>query len=181
MEAARLDGFLADREAWLATHCSIGRAMEVVGTRSAMLILREAYYGTTRFDDFARRVGITEAVAASRLRELTAEGLFERTPYKEPGQRTRYEYVLTEKGRDLLPAVLALMQWGDKYLQGGRGGPLGLSDDTTGDPVRVEVRSESGREVPLSQLRVSPNVTEEQARRSLESTRGTGGRRARQR
>lgn len=168
MQAARLDGFLADRTAWRATQCSIAKAMDVVGTRSAMLILREAYYGTTRFDQFAERVGITEAVAAARLRELTAEGLFERSPYKEPGQRTRYEYVLTDKGRDLLPAVLALMQWGDKYLQGDRGGPLGLADDTTGKPVRVEVRSESGRRVPLGELRVVPNVTEEQARRSLE-------------
>ncbi|GAB2637688.1 helix-turn-helix domain-containing protein [Prescottella soli] len=168
MQAARLDGFLADRSAWRATHCSIAKAMDVVGTRSAMLILREAYYGTTRFDQFAERVGITEAVAAARLRELTAEGLFERSPYKEPGQRTRYEYVLTEKGRDLLPAVLALMQWGDKYLQDGRGGPLDLADDTTGEPVHVEVRNESGRRVPLGELRVVPNVTEEQARRSLE-------------
>ena len=56
------------------SHCSIARALEVVGTRSAMLILREAYYGTTRFDDFARRVGITEAVAATRLRELATTG-----------------------------------------------------------------------------------------------------------
>jgi len=164
MDAARLDGFLADRDTWRATHCSIGKAMDVIGTRSAVLILREAYYGTTRFDDFAKRVGITEAVAASRLRELTAEGLFERQPYKEPGQRTRYEYVLTEKGRDLLPAVLALMQWGDKYLQGKHGAPIGMRDDATGEPVRVEVRSPD-REVPLAELRLTPNFTEEDASR----------------
>ncbi|WP_137724038.1 winged helix-turn-helix transcriptional regulator [Prescottella subtropica] len=167
MQAARLDGFLSDRTAWRATHCSIAKAMDMVGTRSAMLILREAYYGTTRFDDFAGRVGITEAVAAARLRELTAEGLFEKRPYKEPGQRTRYEYALTGKGRDLLPAVIALMQWGDRYLQGDRGGPLDLADDTTGEPVHVEVRSESGRRVALDELRVVPNITEEQARRSM--------------
>ncbi|RDI26959.1 HxlR family transcriptional regulator [Rhodococcus sp. AG1013] len=171
METARLDGFLADRDAWRATQCSIAKAMDVIGTRSAMLILREAYYGTTRFDHFAERVGIAEAVAAARLRELTAEGLFERQPYKEPGQRTRHEYVLTEKGRDVLPAVLALMQWGDKYLQGERGGPLDLADDTSGEPVHVEVRSESGRRVPLGELRVVPNVTAEQARRAMERDR----------
>ncbi|AOW91799.1 transcriptional regulator [Rhodococcus sp. WMMA185] len=165
MKAARLDGLLADRDAWRPTHCSIAKTMDVVGTRSAILILREAYYGTTRFDDFAQRVGITEAVAASRLRELTAEGLFERQPYKEPGQRTRYEYVLTEKGRDLLPAVLALMQWGDKYLQGERGGPIAMSDDRSGEPVRVEVRSPE-REVPLSDLRLTANFTEEELRRA---------------
>lgn len=157
MDAAKLTGGLEDRDAWQATHCSIGRAMEVVGTRSAMLILREAYYGTTRFDDFATRVGITEAVASARLKDLTAAGLFERRPYKEPGQRTRHEYVLTEMGRDLLPAVLALMQWGDKYLHGGKGGPLDLADAATGEPVHVAVRSESGREVPLGDLRVSVN------------------------
>ncbi|MDI9916113.1 winged helix-turn-helix transcriptional regulator [Rhodococcus sp. IEGM 1379] len=157
MDAVRLAGVLEDRDAWQATHCSIGRAMEVVGTRSAMLILREAYYGTTRFDDFAARVGITEAVASARLKELTEAGIFERQPYKEPGQRTRHEYVLTEMGLDLLPAVLALMQWGDKYLHDGRGGPLAVADNATGEPVHVEVRSESGREVPLGELRVSVN------------------------
>lgn len=169
MDAARLDGFLADRDTWQPTHCSVAKAMDVVGTRSAILILREAYYGTTRFDDFARRVGITEAVTASRLRELTDEGLFDRRPYKEPGQRTRYEYVLTEKGRDLLPAVLALMQWGDKYLQGTRGAPIGMRDDRTGEPVRVEIRS-PGRQVPLAELRLTPNFTEEAARRAAKTT-----------
>lgn len=164
MEAARLEGFLADRDAWQATHCSIAKAMEVVGTRSAILILREAFYGTTRFDDFAKRVGITEAVASARLRELTAEGLFERSPYQEPGQRTRHEYVLTEKGRDLLPVVLGLMQWGDKHLQGRRGAWMAMQDDETGEPVRVELRSESGREVALSELRLSPNFSEDEAR-----------------
>ncbi|RVW02703.1 winged helix-turn-helix transcriptional regulator [Rhodococcus xishaensis] len=164
MNTARLEGILADRDAWRPTHCSIAKAMDIIGTRSAVLILREAYCGTTRFDDFARRVGITEAVAASRLRELTAEGLFERRPYKEPGQRTRYEYVLTDKGRDLHPAVLALMQWGDKYLQGKRGAPIGMSDAASGEPVRVEVRSPD-REVPLSELRLTANFTAEDVRR----------------
>src|SRR3954468_24621635 len=69
--------------------CPIDRAMQVVGTRSAMLIMREAAYGTTRFDDFATRVGITDAVAATRLRELVEVGLLERRPYREEGQRTR--------------------------------------------------------------------------------------------
>ncbi|QNG20096.1 helix-turn-helix transcriptional regulator [Rhodococcus triatomae] len=169
MEAARLDGFISDRERWRTAQCSIGKSMDVIGTRSAMLILREAYYGTTRFDDFAKRVGITEAVAAARLKELTAHGLFERRPYKEPGSRTRSEYVLTDKGRDLIPAVFALMQWGDKYLQ--KRAPLELRDDLTGDLVRVELRSESGREVPLGELRISPTFTEEQALAAQERDR----------
>lgn len=139
----KLEGPLADRGRWQADACSIDKAMGVVGSRSAMLMIREAFYGTTRFDDFASRVGVTDAVAAARLKDLARHGIFEKRPYRQPGQRTRYEYALTEMGRALLPAVLALMQWGDKYLQAD-GGPLEVVDGE-GEPVRVDVRS--GNEV----------------------------------
>ena len=152
-----LAGPLADRNAWSAhDRCSIGRAMEVVGTRSAMLLMREAFYGTRRFDDFAGRVGITEAVAAKRLRELVDAGLLERTPYQEPGQRTRHEYRLTEMGRDLAPAALALMQWGDRYLADD-GAPLTLRHADCGAAVEVQVRCTEGHEVPLGETRVEIN------------------------
>src|SRR3954452_201534 len=149
-----LQGPLADRGTWQATRCSMDKALGVVGTRSALLLMREAFYGTRRFDDFAARVGITEAVAAARLRELVSAGLLERRPYREPGQRTRHEYVLTEMGRDLAPAALALMQWGDKYLTGTAGAPLELTHADCGAPVHVEVRCESGHEVTLGELSV---------------------------
>ncbi|MGU3436165.1 winged helix-turn-helix transcriptional regulator [Actinomycetes bacterium M1A6_2h] len=152
--AARLDGILADRDSWQARHCSIAKALDVVGTRSAMLILREAIYGTTRFDDFANRVGITEAVTAARLKELTAAGIFERRPYKIPGSRTRYEYALTEMGRDLVPVIIGLMQWGDTYLQGARGKPLDVVEDATGSTVTADIRTSDGRRVELDELRV---------------------------
>jgi DNA-binding HxlR family transcriptional regulator len=155
---ATLRGGLADREAWSAQgQCSIERALAVVGTRSALLILREAYYGTRRYDDFARRVGISEAVAALRLRELVNAGLLERRPYREPGQRTRDEYLLTPMGRDLLPAVLALMQWGDRYLAGPSGGPLVLAHDGCGSPVEVTVRCGAGHDVALPEIGISPS------------------------
>ncbi|WP_456696723.1 winged helix-turn-helix transcriptional regulator [Aeromicrobium sp. P5_D10] len=96
-------------------HCPIDRAMQIVGTRSAMLLMREAAYGTTRFDDFAARVGVSDAIASSRLRELVEAGLLERRPYRDPGQRTRHEYVLTRSGTDLVPVVLALADWGRKH------------------------------------------------------------------
>jgi DNA-binding HxlR family transcriptional regulator len=151
----RLEGRLADRDVWRAgNHCSIGRAMEVVGTRSAMLLMREAFYGTRRFDDFAARVGITEAVAAKRLRELVDAGLLQRAPYREPGQRTREEYLLTPKGRDLVPAALALMQWGDTYLADQPGGPLALRHSGCGADVAVEVRCTEGHAVPLEEIGV---------------------------
>jgi DNA-binding HxlR family transcriptional regulator len=155
-----LEGRLADRSLWAAgDRCSVDRAMQVVGTRSAMLLMREAFYGTRRFDDFARRVGITEAVAAKRLHELVDAGLLERTPYQEPGQRTRHEYRLTGMGRDLIPATLALMQWGDRYLADEPGGPLRLRHARCGATVAVEVRCSQGHEVPLDEISVGVNRT----------------------
>src|SRR5438105_12461146 len=109
----RLTGTLDPRDSWTADRCTIAKAVDVVSTRSAFLILREAFYGTTRFDDFAERAGISEPVTAARLRELVDEGLLERQDYREAGQRTRQHYRLTPKGVDLFPALAGLMQWGD--------------------------------------------------------------------
>ncbi|GAA3708388.1 helix-turn-helix domain-containing protein [Gordonia hankookensis] len=148
-----LTGPLADRDSWEATDCSIAKALDLVGTRSAMLILREAFYGATRFDQFARRVGITDAVASTRLRELTEAGIFEKVPYREPGQRARNEYLLTQMGRDLLPVVLGLLQWGNQYLQP-QGAPLRLTDSESGEPVIVDVRTRSGDEVDADHIDV---------------------------
>jgi DNA-binding HxlR family transcriptional regulator len=153
----QLQGALADRGTWKATRCSVDRALGVVGTRSALLLMREAYYGTRRFDDFAVRVGITEAVASARLRELVEAGLLTREPYQEPGQRTRHEYVLTEMGRDLAPAALALMQWGDRWLAGPEGPPLALTHAGCGASVAVEVRCTADHHVPLSEVAVHVN------------------------
>jgi DNA-binding HxlR family transcriptional regulator len=155
MTAAVLEGKLADRDAWTADRCSMAKALDVLGTRTSFLLMREAFYGSRRFDEFARRVGVTEAAAAARLKELTEHGLLERRPYQEPGQRTRHEYVLTEKGRDLMPAALALMAWGDKHLTGSRGAPLKLRHTTCDQPVSVEVRCTEGHVVPLGELGVS--------------------------
>ena len=154
--SAVMEGPLADLSAWKPTECSIAKALDLVGTRSAILILREAYYGTRRFDGFASRVGITDAAASAQLRKLTDAGLLTKRPYREEGQRTRDEYILTDMGRDLLPAVLALMQWGDTHLQPGPP-PLQLVEEATGAPVRVEVRSAEGAEVTLDELGIRLN------------------------
>jgi DNA-binding HxlR family transcriptional regulator len=74
------EGVLADRSTWRLENCSIGKSMDIIGTRSSMLILREAFYGTTRFDDFARRTKITDAIVAARLKELTGIGLSSNSP-----------------------------------------------------------------------------------------------------
>ncbi len=152
--AITFEGALADRSAWRVDNCSIAMTMDVIGTRSSMLILREAFYGTTRFDDFVRRTKTTEAIVAARLKQLTAIGLFTKEPYREPGKRTRDEYLLTDKGSDLLPAVFALMQWGNHHLQGEEGGPLRLVERGTGEPVVIAPRTESGRELELDDLAI---------------------------
>ncbi|MCW2871623.1 helix-turn-helix domain-containing protein [Actinacidiphila oryziradicis] len=152
IETAHLEGPVADRDGWTADRCSLDRAVRAVGSRSAMLLMREALYGTRRFDDFARRVGITEAVTASRLRELVDVGVLERRPYREPGRRTRHEYVLTEMGRDLLPVAMALIQWGDRYLADSAGPPLRFTHHGCGAQLHASVDCEGGHEVPLGEV-----------------------------
>jgi DNA-binding HxlR family transcriptional regulator len=150
-EALRMTGSLEPRGAWQADRCTIARALEVIPTRSAFLVLREAFYGTTRFDDFAERVGISEPVTAARLRELVDNGLLEREDYREPGQRTRQRYRLTDKGAELLPALVALMQWGDRWLDE-RGGPVELLHRDCGEVVGVELRCAAGHRVDGEEL-----------------------------
>ena len=120
--AVRMTGRLDPRSGWAPTAARSPRRSTWSSARSAFLILREAFYGTTRFDEFTERVGITDAVAAARLRELVADGLLVREPYREPGQRTRHQYRLTEKGADLFPVLVALMQWGDRWRERRRPG-----------------------------------------------------------
>ncbi|MQY16537.1 putative HTH-type transcriptional regulator [Streptomyces sp. RB5] len=139
---------LEDRDAWSMANCSVARTLEIVGNRTALLIMREAFFGTRRFDDFARRVGVGEPAAAARLKELTAAGLLERVPYREPGQRTRYAYQLTEKGRDFLPVIMALRQWGDAWAAGEQGPPVVVRHRDCDAPVHVELRCTAGHDVP---------------------------------
>jgi DNA-binding HxlR family transcriptional regulator len=154
--AIRMTGSLEPRGSWTADRCTIAKALEIVSTRSAFLILREAFYGTTRFDDFAERVGISEPVTAARLRELVDNGLFERQDYREPGQRTRQRYRLTEKGADLFPVLVALMHWGNRWLDD-RGGPVELRHRDCGQDVAVELRCAGGHSVGPDDLDLAPH------------------------
>ena len=148
-----LQGVLADRDAWSPVgQCSIERTMSVLGTKSAMLIMREAYYGTTRFDDFARRVGITKAAASTRLSEIVDLGMLTRRPYRDVGQRTRDEYVLTDAGVDFMPVVWAMFQWGQRHLPGSN--RLRLSHVHCGADAVVEIRCTEGHPVPPDELGV---------------------------
>lgn len=149
--ALRMQGPLDPRSSWKADRCSIAAALDVVSTRSAFLLLREAFYGTTRFDDFAERAAISEPVAAARLRELVEQGMLEREPYREPGQRTRHRYTLTPKGADLFPVLVALMQWGDRWLDE-QEGAVHLRHHGCGERVGLELRCAAGHEVDVHDL-----------------------------
>jgi DNA-binding HxlR family transcriptional regulator len=149
--ALRLTGSLEPRAGWAAERCTLARALDVIPTRTAFLILREAFYGTTRFADFASRVEISEPVTAARLKELVGEGLLEREDYREPGQRTRQSYRLTDKGAELFPALVALMQWGDRWLDED-GGPVELRHRDCGESVEVQLRCQAGHTVQPGEL-----------------------------
>ncbi len=104
-----------DRDLFSTENCSVKRALDIVGEKWTLLVLREAFYGARRFERFQTRIGCPRQVLTDRLNTLVAAGVLRKVPYQEPGQRERHEYRLTEKGRDLLPAVIALMQWGDTW------------------------------------------------------------------
>ncbi|BBP77063.1 transcriptional regulator [Pseudomonas gingeri NCPPB 3146 = LMG 5327] len=111
--------------------CPVARALEQLGDGWSLLILRDAFYGLRRFDDFLNSLGIATNTLTRRLNDLVLGGLLERRPYQD--KPPRYEYHLTEAGRDLRPVILTLMAWGAKHAKGSR--RVYLADEATGQPV----------------------------------------------
>jgi DNA-binding HxlR family transcriptional regulator len=147
VDPAAKDGAESEAESAVSfnAHCPIERAMGLVGSRSAMLIMREAFYGTSRFDDFVNRVEMAPATASTHLRTLTQAGLLQRRPYREPGGRTRDEYALTEAGADLMPVIFGLFEWGRRHTDVQ---PLvEFAHAGCGSPIEVHVRCAAGHEV----------------------------------
>lgn len=104
-----------------------------------MLLLREAFYGAHRFEEFAKRAKLSDKITATRLKEFVDEGILEKRPYHEPGHRRREGYHLTDKGQELLPALLALMRWGDRWVRAD-GGRVGMSHADCGASLEIEIR-----------------------------------------
>lgn len=113
--------------------CPVARSMEVLGERWAVLVLREAFYGTTRFDDFEAHLGIAPNILSARLAKLVEHGLLERIPL--PSKGGRHEYRLTAKGRDFFPAYLALKRWADQWMTGPEGPVVLLVERASGEEV----------------------------------------------
>ena len=134
--------------------CRLAQTIDLVGDRWSLLILRSAMYGVRRFDDFQTELGCPRTVLSGRLKAMEADGLLGRQPYREPGKRARHEYVLTDKGAALLPALIALTQWGDSWLGGDVPAPISFADARTKAPAHVAFVGEDGKEVPPEHLRV---------------------------
>ncbi|MFJ9723834.1 winged helix-turn-helix transcriptional regulator [Streptomyces sp. NPDC101209] len=135
-------------------NCPVQRTLDLVGEKWTLLLLRDAFNGVRRFDDFRRHVGLSEAVLADRLRKLVAAGVLRTVPYQEQGSRTRNEYRLTPKGRDLWPVLVALRQWGETYVGDPEGPTLDIRHRECGTPVRVVVECPQ-EHTPLSPTEVT--------------------------
>ncbi len=133
-----------ERFRYSSENCSIRRTLDIVGERWTLLVLREAFYGVRRFEDFVRALGSPRDVLSRRLRTLVAEGILERRPYQDPGARARTEYRLTEKGRELLPVLVALMQWGDRWTADIEGPAVQPIHSGCGQPVGVALTCAAG-------------------------------------
>lgn len=133
--------------------CSINRVMNAIGDRWSILILREAYYGTKRFAEFQTYVGAASNILTTRLNKLVAQGVMKRIPLPEHSKR--FEYVLTEKGREFFPAYLALKKWGDTWLAEPKGPQVVFIDKATGREVDYgSLRSSAGKPLKPDDVKV---------------------------
>ncbi len=105
-------------------NCSIARTLSVVGDRWTLLLLRDCFLGARRFDQFSESLGLSPHLLSTRLAKLVEAGVLERHPYQQ--KPTRYEYRLTEKGRDLYPVIAGLVRWGDRWMADDEGPPVTL-------------------------------------------------------
>ena len=133
--------------AFSTDNCTIGRAMEILGERWTFVVIREVFNGIRRFDDMRVRTGIPRQVLTNRLASLVEHGILHRAPYQEPGARVRHEYRLTAKGFDLYPVMIAVSEWGNRYLAEPEGPPLEFVHRDCGSPVHMETHCTAGHTV----------------------------------
>jgi DNA-binding HxlR family transcriptional regulator len=131
--------------------CNLSKSFELVGDRWTLLILRSAFWGLRRFDDFQADIDVPRSVLSNRLAGLVESGIMERREYRETGQRTRVEYPLTAMGRGLGLPFMAMTAWGDKWLGDGIS-PLTLRSKSTGQKFSVALVDERGRRAKKSDI-----------------------------
>jgi DNA-binding HxlR family transcriptional regulator len=133
-------------------HCSVARTVDVIGEWWTPLIVRDAFYGIRRFEDFQRSLGLARNVLSRRLDRLVSAGIMERQRYEK--RPPRDEYLLTERGRDLFPIIAALMAWGDRWTAGEVGPPL-LLVHACGKPGSLRATCDQCGE-PMSLANIQP-------------------------
>ena len=143
------------RTVWADANCPMARAVDLIGEWGTLLILREAFGGVRRFDDFQQRLQISRHLLTTRLKKLVAGGVLARQPIDDGARRQ--EYVLTPMGEDFYTTVVALRQWGDRWLFAPQPHPADMVDAVDGSVLApLEVRSSKGRRVPASDVRLRP-------------------------
>ena len=143
---------------WDRSRCSVAGTLSVVGEKWSLLVLREAFFGVRRFADFQRVLGAPRAVLTDRLGTLVEQGILRRVPYQAEGERQRHEYRLTQKGIDLYPTLVALMQWGDRYLGDGDV-PVELEHKDCGATVHLALVCDAGHKISgAREVRPVPRV-----------------------
>lgn len=143
------------RKSFSGMNCSIARALEEVGEWWSLLIVRECTQGARRFDEFQRELGIARNILTARLQRLTELGILERFELEERANTEGYR--LTPKGEDLYPVVVALMQWGDRWLAADGKPRTVLVEDATGEPVEtIAVHAKGGRPLSFREVRFTP-------------------------
>jgi DNA-binding HxlR family transcriptional regulator len=151
-----------DEAGWDRSRCSVAGTLSVVGEKWSLLVLREAFLGVRRFADFQRNLGAPRAVLTDRLATLVEQGILRRVPYRAEGERRRHEYRLTPKGLDLYPTLVALMQWGDRYVGREDDVPLELHHRDCGEPVHLALVCEAGHELTSArEVRAVPHAVSE--------------------
>ena len=147
---------------------SVTRAVRLLGDRWTFLILREAFYGVKRFGEMARRLGVSRNILSRQLQTLVSHGVLERRLYRD--DPPRHEYVLSDAGRELYPATVALMRWGDRHLVGPEGPPVVLRHRTCGEVFDPElVCSHCGERLDPREVVPEPGPGAAAARSELEN------------
>ena len=134
------------RTDYSAENCSMLHTLEVVGDKWALPIMREFFFGIRRFSELQSVLGCARNLLSARLRRLTERDLLELRTYKVAGHRARQEYILTHKGRELLPVLVALLQWGDRWEVDANGPPVLLTHRHCGAPVTAALVCSNGHQ-----------------------------------
>ncbi len=151
--------------------CSVAKSLDLVGEWWSLLIVRDVFYGIRRFDSLLRRLSISKKILANRLAKLTDAGILEKRAYQE--RPVRYEYRLTQKGKELFPVILTLVHWGDKWMSDEAGPPVKLFHQSCGHQAHPQVVCHHCKE-PLKardiELEIQPHAVTDSVRQLLEET-----------